>query len=65
MIKTLFSAQSKKAWLAALGAVATALVAGVRDNVLDLRDWLTAVEAGILALSVVFGVRNAAPKKPE
>lgn len=65
MLKMLFSAQSTKAWLAALGAVATALVVGVRDNILDLRDWLTAAEAGILALGVVFGVGNAGPKKPE
>lgn len=65
MIKTLFSTQSAKAWLAALGAVATALVAGVRDNTLDLRDWITAIEAGILALGIVFGVGNATPKKPE
>jgi hypothetical protein len=65
MIKTLFSAQSTKAWLAALGAIITALVAGIRDNTLDLRDYLTAAEAGILALAVVFGVGNAAPKKHE
>lgn len=65
MLKTLFSTQSTKAWLAALGAVATALVAGARDNSLDLRDYLTAIEAGVLALGVVFGVGNAAPKKPE
>jgi hypothetical protein len=65
MIKILFSTQSTKAWLAALGAVVTALVAGVRDNVLDLRDWLTAVEAGILALGIVFGVGNATSEKPE
>lgn len=65
MLKTLFSAQATKAWLATLAAVATALVAGARDNVLDLRDYTTAVEAGLLALGVVFGVRNADPKKPE
>ena len=64
MLKTLFSTQANKAWLAALGAVATALVAGVRDNTLDLRDYLTAIEAGILALCVVYGVGNA-PKKSE
>jgi hypothetical protein len=65
MIKTLFSAQATKAWLATLAAVATALVAGARDNVLDLRDYITAVEAGVLALTVVFGIRNADPRKPE
>jgi hypothetical protein len=64
MLKTLFSTQSNKAWLALLGAVATALVAGARDNVLDMRDYLTAIEAGILALGVVYGIRNA-PKQPE
>lgn len=65
MFKTLFSTQSNKAWLALLGAVATALVAGARDNVLDMRDYLTAIEAGILALGIVYGVGNATPKNPE
>ena len=65
MIKTLFSFQANKAWLAALGAVITALVAGARDNLLDMHDWLTAIEAGVIALGVVFGVGNAAAKKPE
>lgn len=65
MLKTLFSTQSNKAWLAALGAIATALVAGARDNTLDLHDWLTAVEAGLITLGVVFRVGNASSKKPE
>lgn len=65
MLKTLFSTQATKAWLAALGAVLAALIAGVRDNTLDLRDYLTAAEAGVAALGVVFGVGNAAPKRPE
>lgn len=60
--KTLFSGESTKAWLAATGALISALVMGNQDNVLDLNDWLIAGGAFVGTLGAVFGIPN---KKPE
>lgn len=61
-VKTLFSMDARKAWLAAIGAIVSALVVGARDDVLDTLDYLTAIEAGVIALGVVFSVPNASKK---
>lgn len=62
-VKTLFSTQSNKAWLSALSAALTALIAGNHDGTLDLTDWLTAASAAVVALGLVYGVGNATAKK--
>lgn len=58
MLKTLFSARSRKAWLAGFAALLTALIAGNTDGELDLTDWLTAALAAVTTTGAVFGVRN-------
>lgn len=58
MLKTLFSGKSRKAWLAGVAALLTALIAGNADGKLDLTDWLTAALAAVTTTGAVFGVRN-------
>ena len=58
MLKTLFSAKSRKAWLAGAAAFLTALIAGNSDGKLGLTDWLTAALATVTTIGAVFGVRN-------
>lgn len=58
MIKTLFSPESTKAWLAAAGALISALIMGNQDHVLDLTDWLTAAGSFVGTLGVVYAIPN-------
>lgn len=59
---TLFSAEARKAWLAAVTALVGALVVGAQDQVLTLVEYLTATSAALVALGGVYGVRNADSK---
>jgi len=63
MLKTLFSPESTKAWIAAAGALISALVMGSQDQVIDLTDWLTATGAFVVTLGAVFGIPNRDPEK--
>jgi hypothetical protein len=61
--KTLFSGESTKAWLAAAGALISALVMGNQDHLLDLNDWLIAGGAFVATLGAVYGVPNKNPEE--
>lgn len=61
-MSTLFSSESRKAWLAAAIALAGALAAGATDNSLTLAEWLTAASVALTALGGVYGIRNADAK---
>lgn len=67
MLKTLFSPEATKAWLAGAGALISALVMGNQDHVIDTTDWLTAAGAFVFTLGAVFGIPNAdaKPKDPK
>lgn len=58
MIKTLFSPEATKAWIAAMGALISALVMGNQDHVIDLTDWLTAAGAFVGTLGAVYAIPN-------
>jgi hypothetical protein len=61
-LKILFSPQATKAWLAAFGALVSALVMGNQDHVIDSTDWLTAIDAFVITLTAVFSIPNAKSK---
>lgn len=61
-MNTLFSTESRKAWLAAAVALVGSLAAGAVDNSLTLAEWLTAVSAALVALAGVYSVKNADAK---
>lgn len=57
-MKTLFTARSRKAWIAGLTALLTGLITGNQDGVLDLTDWLVTALATVASVGAVYGVRN-------
>lgn len=59
---TLFSSESRKAWIAALIALLGSLAVGATDNSLTLAEWIAAASATAVALSAVYGVSNADAK---
>jgi hypothetical protein len=59
---TLFSSESRKAWLAAAIALVGSLAAGSLDGSLVLAEYLAAASAGLVALGGVYGVKNADAK---
>lgn len=61
MLKTLFSGEATKAWLAAMAALISALVMGNQDQVITLDDWLIAAGAFVGTLGAVYGVPNRKP----
>lgn len=63
MLKTLFSPESTKAWLAAASALISALIMGNQDHVIDLTDWLTAAGAFVVTLGAVYSVPNKKSEK--
>lgn len=58
-MSTLFSAESRKAWLAAAIALVGSLAVGAQDGQLVLFEYLTAASAALVALGGVYGIRNA------
>ena len=64
-MKTLFSGESRKAWLAGGVALLTALITGNKDGVLDLTDWLVAALATVTSVGAVYGVLNKDKKELE
>ncbi len=58
MLSTLFSAESRKAWLAFAIALVGSLAVGAQDNALTLAEWLTAVSAALVALGGVYRIPN-------
>lgn len=61
-MSTLFSSESRKAWLAtAIGFFGSLAVAAQSDG-LSLAEWLTAVSVALVALGGVYGIKNADAK---
>lgn len=61
-MKTLFSSESRKAWLAAGIALAGALTVAAHDDVITLAEWLNSASVTLVALGGVYGIRNADQK---
>jgi hypothetical protein len=59
---TLFSAESRKAWLAFAIALIGSLAVGAQDGVLVLFEYLTAASAALVALGGVYGIPNGGQK---
>lgn len=57
-MKTLFSSKSRKAWIAGVTTLLTALIAGNQDGVLSVTDYLVAALATVTSVGAVYGVRN-------
>lgn len=57
-MKVLFSGRSKKAWIAGVTTLLTALIAGNQDGVLTVTDYLVAALATVTSVGTVYGVRN-------
>lgn len=57
-MKTLFSGESRKAWLAFAIGLTGSLAVGAQDNGLTLSEWLTAASVAFVALGGVYGVSN-------
>ena len=62
IMRTLFSSESRKAWLAAAIAFVGSLAVAAQDNDLTLAEWLTAASVMLIALGGVYGIRNADQK---
>lgn len=68
MLKTIFSAQSSKAWIGGILAslipyVVSAIVVYIPDQPdFDERTWLTSLLVGLATYAGVYMVPNAAPK---
>lgn len=62
MLNTLFSTESRKAWLAFAVALVGSLAVGAQDNTLTLAEWLTAASTALVALGGVYRIPNADEK---
>lgn len=61
-MKTLFSQESRKAWLGAAIAFAGSLAVAAQNDGITLAEWLTAVSVALVALGGVYNVRNGSEK---
>jgi hypothetical protein len=61
-MRTLFSSESRKAWLATGIAFFGSLAVAAQSDGLTLAEWLTAVSVSLVALGGVYGITNAAQK---
>jgi hypothetical protein len=61
-MSTLFSPESRKAWLAGAIALVGSLAAGATDNALTLAEWLAAASAALVALGGVYSIKNTDAK---
>lgn len=59
---TLFSSESRKAWIAAVIALLGSLAVGAADNALTLAEWIAAASTAAVALGGVYGVSNGGAK---
>lgn len=61
-MSTLFSSESRKAWLASAIGFFGSLATAAQDNSLVLSEWLVAVSVALVALGGVYGIKNANAK---
>ncbi len=62
LMGTLFSAESRKAWLAFAIALSGSLAVAAQSDGLSLAEWLTAISVSLVALGGVYGIPNASQK---